>query len=150
MYNESTCFSPQTVGVIVRLEKENFQVLNMYGKVSLLSVSFNPHHLYCCLNVSVFVQCLQVIAIQIEWKIVFMKCVIYDQHRFQICVRMLIIVYVYCPNDSTDKIIQWTWKFHITNFLCVQIAHRCTHIDACTHDMSVAKSSQLSQSFFIT
>jgi len=28
-------FSPQTVGVIVRLEKENFQVLNMYGKVGL-------------------------------------------------------------------------------------------------------------------
>lgn len=28
-------FSPQTVGVIVRLEKENFQVLNMFNKVSI-------------------------------------------------------------------------------------------------------------------
>jgi len=27
------CYSPQTVGVIVRLERENFHVLNMQGKV---------------------------------------------------------------------------------------------------------------------
>lgn len=26
-------FSPQTVGVIVRLEKENFQILSMHNKV---------------------------------------------------------------------------------------------------------------------
>ena len=32
-------FSPQTVGVIVRLEKENFQVLSMHNKVSILSVN---------------------------------------------------------------------------------------------------------------
>lgn len=31
-------FSPQTVGVIVRLEKENFQVLSMHNKVNL------PHY----------------------------------------------------------------------------------------------------------
>lgn len=27
--------SPQTVGTIVRLERENFQILNMHGKVNI-------------------------------------------------------------------------------------------------------------------
>lgn len=34
------CFSPQTVGVIVRLEKDNFQVLNMFSKVSVIGKLF--------------------------------------------------------------------------------------------------------------
>ena len=33
-------FSPQTVGVIVRLEKENFQVLSMHNKVRSLNLKF--------------------------------------------------------------------------------------------------------------
>lgn len=36
----SMCFSPQTVGVIVRLEKDNFQVLNMFSKVSVIGKLF--------------------------------------------------------------------------------------------------------------
>ena len=32
-YSSDSSFSPQTVGVIVRLEKETFQVLNMHNKV---------------------------------------------------------------------------------------------------------------------
>lgn len=48
-------FSPQTVGVIVRLEKENFQVLSMHNKVNL------PHYkLYLPLllsNICIFCYC---------------------------------------------------------------------------------------------
>ena len=42
MTKQCLCFSGQRVGVIVRLEKENFQVLDMFGKqVSLRHNSVN-------------------------------------------------------------------------------------------------------------